>query len=110
MNPKQVEFDRILQELCSSFAKKSPGERSSFRAAVSLEEFYTLIEFARRAAVFSLRRNDSHILQGGLTALAMIEAERTDSRDILIALALLHHSAVRIGMNPSSAFQTAAPV
>jgi hypothetical protein len=110
LNPQHMKLDDILRELCSSFVAKSLDERSEFRSAVSLEEFYTLIEFARRTAVFALRSNDAQILKDGLTGLAMIEAERTDFRDILVALALLHHSATRIGINPSSAFAAAAKI
>jgi len=110
LNPKPSELDTILRELCSTFPGKSNEEQAEFRSAISLDEFYTLIEFARRSAVFALRNKDPDVLNNGLIGIAMIEAERTDYRDILAALALLHHSATRIGINASSAFANAAKI
>lgn len=110
LNPRPSELDTILRELCSTYTRKSNQEQSEFRSAITLDEFYTLIEFARRSAVFALRSKDPDILNTGLTSIAMIEAERTDFRDILSALALLHHSATRIGLNPSKVFANAAKI
>jgi len=108
LNPKPSELDTILRELCANFTGKTKQEQSEFRSAITLDEFYTLIEFARRSAVFALRSKDHDILNDGLTSIAMIDAERIDFRDLLSALALLHHSATRIGVNPPAMFTNAA--
>ena len=42
-----------------------------------MDEFYKLLKFAQRLAVFALRNKDAELVQDGLTALAMIEAKRT---------------------------------
>jgi len=75
-----------------------------------MDEFYKLIEFARRASVFALRNKDIQLLQDGLTAVTMIEAKRTDFRDILWVLALLHHTASRIGVDADSLFRNTAKI
>lgn len=75
-----------------------------------MDEFYKLIEFARRVAVFALRDKDAELLRDGLTALAMIEAKRTDFRDILWALALLHHTGSRIGVDADSLIRDIARI
>ncbi len=104
LNPELSELDTSLRKLCTTFPGKSKLEQEKFRSAIPLDEFYTLFEFARRSSVFALRDKDPDILNSALISIAMIEAERTDFRDILITLALLHHSAKRIGLDPSSTF------
>jgi hypothetical protein len=78
------------------------------RTAISLEEFYTLLTFSSRAAVFALRERNVDWIKNGLRAVAMIEAERTDARDILLSIPLLYHSAKRIGANADQLFREAA--
>ena len=110
INPKPVEMDETLRELSASFLNMSSEQRDEFRGAVSLDEFYTLLEFARRSSVFAVREDNSELIGNGLVAIAMIEAKRTDFRDILVALSLLHHSASKIGMDVRSEFAKAAAI
>jgi hypothetical protein len=110
LNIEPAELDTGLQELCANFVGKPKSEQEKLRSAISLDEFYTLIEFARRSSVFALRDKDSDILNSALISIAMIEAERTDFRDILATLALIHHSAKRIGLDPSSMFLNFAKI
>lgn len=110
LSPKQVELDETLRALCASFAAMPATERIEFRGSVSLDEFYTLLAFAQRSSVFALRSESPELLRDGLAAIAMIEAERTDFRDILMALALLHHSAGRLGMDAAPTFAAAAEI
>lgn len=110
LSPKEVELDETLRTLCDSFAGMPANERINFRGSVSLDEFYTLLAFALRSSVFALRSEDPELLRHGLTAIAMIEAERTDFRDILMALALLHHSAGRLCMDVAATLTAAAEI
>jgi hypothetical protein len=110
LNPGPSDLDAQIRKSCKSFSALSKQERVEFTAAVSLEEFDNLIEFARRAAVFALRNQDIALLRDGLTALAMIQAKRTDFRDILVALALLHHTGSRIGVDPDSLLREVARI
>lgn len=73
-----------------------------------MDDLYTLLSYGKRAAVFALRERSAQPLIDGLRAIAMIEAERTDPRDILWTLALLHHAAERIGQEPERLFRDAA--
>src|SRR5262249_48602062 len=79
--------------------------RTAMRAAISMEEFYTLLTFAHRAAVFAIREQSADWAVDGLTAVTMIEAERVDWRDILVALGLLHHAATRVGLDADQVFR-----
>ena len=69
---------------------------------------YTLLLFARRAAVFSLRDGDASSAQTGLDACALVDAERIDYRDILVALALLDHVFERVGADRFKRFLDAS--
>ena len=75
------------------------------RAAISIGEFDTLLAFAHRAAVFAIRDHNAPWAIDGLTAITMIEAERIDWREILIALGLVHHGATRAGLDADQLFR-----
>lgn len=99
LKPAAHPLDSSLASLCRRFAKSSDPERAAMRAAISMDEFYTLIAFARRAAVFAIREQSAARAVDGLTAVTMIEAQRVDWRDILVAVGLLHHAATRTGLD-----------
>ena len=108
INPKPNEFDAALAELSRRYAQSDAATRARMRRSISMEEFSTLLSFANRAAVFGLRERSAERLSDGLSAVAMVEQERTDYRDILWTLATLHHSAARIGASPERLFGDAA--
>src|ERR1035441_3516391 len=110
LNPGRVPLDAQIRQCCKDFVELSGSKRTEYSAAISLDELYTLIEFAKRAAVFSLRNKDADPLKDAFTALAIIEAKRTDFRDILATLAFLHHTAARIGQDPEPLFRGAAEI
>ena len=108
INPTKNSLDSELSRLCERFAKSNARARAGLRNSVSLDEFYTLLTFSRRSAVFAIRERNVNMVRNGLTAVAMIEAERTDFRDILSVLALLHHSAKRVGGDADQLFRETA--
>jgi hypothetical protein len=110
LNPAPSDLDAQIRKICMAFAALPEAERAKFTSAISMDEFYKLITFARRAAVFALRDKDVEFLQDGLTALAMIEAKRTDFRDILWVLALLYHTASRICVDADSLLRNTATI
>jgi hypothetical protein len=67
----------------------------------------TLLTFARRAAVFSIREGTPAKLNAGLRACAALDTAVVDERDILWDIALLHHAATRIGLSPTTALRAA---
>jgi hypothetical protein len=108
VNPVKNSLDSELSELCQRFAKSDASVRAEMRTSISSDEFYTLFSFSNRSAVFAIRERNLNWVRNGLTAIAMIEAERTDSRDILWALSLLYHSARRVGADADQLFRSAA--
>jgi hypothetical protein len=105
LNPEKVALDDELRGLCSTFREMAKGKRSKFRKAQTLDQKYTLLAFARRSALFALRDKSPEILRGGLTSIAMVD---TDFRYILVALAVLHHSAKRLELDATQEFEKAA--
>ncbi len=108
LRPRQVPLDSALAELTREFAKADARIRATIRGSISMDEFYRLLTFSQRAAVFALRERSIGWVTNGLTAIAMIEAERVDFRDILVALSLLNHAAERIGEDANRLFREAS--
>jgi hypothetical protein len=108
INPAPSALDSKLRELCRNFAKGGAVSRAKTRASISMDEFYTLLTFSKRAAVFGIRERNAAWLVDGLTALSMIELDRVDFRDALVSVSLLHHSALRIGQNANQLLSDAA--
>lgn len=108
LNPSPCELDNQIRKSCKIFPNLSEAERTNFTAAISMDEFYKLIAFARRSTVFALRAKDGDLLHDALSALAIIEAKRTDFRDVVWALALLHHTATAIGLDADALVRTTA--
>ena len=106
-DPTRVELDGAVADVCRSFAQLADDVRNDVRRTISLDEFYTLLTFSRRAAVFALRGVQSDLVDG-MTAISMIEAERVDFRDIVVALGLLHHAGIRVGQDVSRLWEETA--
>jgi hypothetical protein len=108
IRPVPLPLDSAIAELCKRFATADERTREGLRSAISMDEFYTLLAFAKRAAVFAIRGRDAGWVEVGMTAIALVECNRVDYRDILMALSLLHHAAGRAGMDTAKVFRDAA--
>src|SRR4051794_38074752 len=107
-DPPENALDGELSALCRRFAASDPAGRSRLRDSASMDDFYTLLSFSQRAAVFAMRdRKTEHVIDG-LTAVATIEQSRIDFRDALVALSLLYHAGQVIGANLDDLFRKAA--
>lgn len=108
INPMKIQLDGEIQNLCKLFRTLSEQERNEFRKRAGIEDLYTFWSFANRASVFAMRERNQEFIEDGLVAISMIESERMDFRDIPTPLPLLSHSAERIGMDATQAFDVAA--
>jgi hypothetical protein len=107
-DPEKHPLDDELSTLCHRFAASDPAGRSRLRGSTSMDDFYTLLSFSRRSAVFAMRdRKIEHVVDG-LTAVAIIEQSRIDFRDALGALSLLYHAARVIGADVDGLFGKAS--
>ena len=108
INPTKLALDSELSALAERFAGSDKKTQANMRTSISMDEFYTLLTFSRRSAVFAMREQNVKWARNGLTAIAMIEAERVDYRDILVALSLFYHSSKRVGADPDKLFRDVA--
>ena len=110
LRPVRHPLDARLAALCQRYAKAGNERRAAIRQAIRARDLDTLLEFARRAAVFAIREHRASWAIDGLTAVTMIEAGRTDYRDLLVALGLLHHAAARAGLKADRLFRETRPL
>jgi hypothetical protein len=76
-------------------ATQLQGEaRADLRAALTQEDLYTLLTFARRAAVRALRGDAEQLIRGWL-AVGLVDLERVNWRDAAVATGLLTYGASR---------------
>ena len=104
IDPRPLPLDDDLRRLCNDFKARPAGLRN----ALTMDDFYLLMHFARRAAVFALRGKSPQWIEDGLTAVAIADDARVDLRDLFIPLSLLHHAALRIGADANALFDRAA--
>lgn len=98
-------LDDMLREVVRKYAASEPQQRAAIRESISMDGFYTLMTFASRSAVFAIRERKVEFVRDGLTAIAMIDQERVDFRDIPTNLPLLYHAATRIGADADTMFR-----
>jgi hypothetical protein len=99
-DPRPRPLDRELSALCRRFAAS--------RKSTVVEDIGTLLAFSRRAAVFAMREGQPEHIVDGLTAIAQIDGNRADFRDLLLALSLLDHASRRIGVDSDRLLAEAA--
>lgn len=95
--------DKVLRFI-EYWRRLDPGERAEVRSSLTMDDFYTLLTFARRRTLLALRANDPAIVVAGIEGISLIDAERIDWRDAVWASALLAYAGGRTGLNVSDAF------
>jgi hypothetical protein len=96
--------DDELRRLCERFRARPAGVRN----ALTTDDLYALLAFAGRAAVAGMSAGDAAPIADGLTAVAMIDDERVDPRDLEPVLDVLHHAAMFVGADAGALFAEAA--
>src|SRR5688500_2093297 len=86
LKPKQLPLDIDLKELSRRAAALDADAHARMRHAISMDEFYTLLAFSRRMALFSIREKSPEGLREAVEAVALIEIARVDFRDVSVAL------------------------
>lgn len=107
-NPQPVPLDSALSAVVRSLAAAPADVRAQARGRISMEQFYTLLNFSQRAAVIGLREKNVERVRDGLAAVALIERARIDDRNIPLVLSLLYHATVRIGADADALFSASA--
>lgn len=84
-------------------------ELVEFRDALTQDDFYTLLTFARRVAVRVLRGHADQ-LSAGWAAVGLVDSERVDWRDAAVATGLLGYCAARTDTDPRAAVSRALTI
>lgn len=106
-------IDYRIERAVTNFADLDEAERNSVRDSLAMDDFHTLLTFAHRCALATLRCRDASKIETAFIALAMIELERIDWRDLLVANRLVCYAGQQLGAPVSNlvgrAMQLAAP-
>src|SRR5262249_40626595 len=97
VSPAPTSLDGELRAVCETYAAATVEEREKLRDSISMQGFGTLMTFAQRCAIFAIREKKTEFVVSGLRALAMIEEQRVDFRDIYLCMPLLYHAASKLG-------------
>ncbi|MEO0422995.1 MAG: hypothetical protein AAF184_11700 [Pseudomonadota bacterium] len=81
--------DTEIQLRVEEFRALSAEGRRRFTERLSIEDQYSLIQLAKRSAVFALRERSTEPCRIGLNALAALDLARMDPRDVTWAAAVL---------------------
>ena len=103
-----VPFDHTLRELVVAYRQAEASVRAQTRGALTMDDQYTLITFARRSAVMGLAGETEQRVGEGLGALAMLDSERIDPRDAMWAAALLRYACASRGAPAKTLYAEAA--
>jgi hypothetical protein len=90
-------LDLELQKLTRAFKDWSATKRLAVRRAISADEAYTLVHFAKRCAVLALRERSALRCEDGLTALSMLDETRIDPMDAAWALGFVSYAITATG-------------
>ncbi len=99
--------DKTVRALVFRYRSSDAEERAAIRAALTMDDFYTLCTFARRCAVRALRARDAALAADVVTAMALIDRERIDWRDILWTLGLTTHALRSLATDADSVLRRA---
>jgi hypothetical protein len=91
--------DRTIESMVLNFAGLEEAERNAMRDSLTMDDFYTLLTFVRRCALATLRNGAPGRIKPAFIAIAMIELERIDWRDLLVAIWLVQYTGQRQGVS-----------
>ena len=92
----ESELDSSIDQLVSIYRVSPPDQRSELGDMLSMDDCYTLLTFARRSTVRAIRSQDLSVAVDGLAAVAMVDPQRVDRRDILQTVGVLYFALSRL--------------
>jgi len=96
--------DDQLTRLCHWYMRSSPMERGAFSSSLQRGHGDLLLVFSERMATLAIRETSVSRLRCGIVAIGMLGLTTLDFRESLVVLALLHRSAVKLGVDPNALF------
>jgi hypothetical protein len=101
-------LDETLFGIVSAYSALPGPQRERFVAALSPQQRSLLGVFGHRAATLSVREQDPERLRIGLVANAIANTVIPEKRNVDVALAVFHHCAQRLALDPVALFDEAA--
>lgn len=77
------------------------ADSARVRSSLTMDDFYTLMTFARRCVLAALRNEDPGAVEAAFDALSAIDIERVDWRDVVMEASLASYAARRVGVPPN---------
>ncbi|HEX6386848.1 MAG TPA: hypothetical protein VF177_19455 [Anaerolineae bacterium] len=100
--------DDRLADIVGRFMAATGQEREAFQSALSQENRSLFGIYGHRAATLSVRQQDPDKLLSGLVGDVIANYTIPDRRDVSLGLAIYHHCAGKLGLNPVEVFDQAA--
>jgi hypothetical protein len=100
--------DARIRQFVAEYRTANAPSRQAIRDALTMDDFYTLLTFARRSTVSAVRAKDPAILRDGVDSLAAIDQQRVDPRDHAWAAALVAWASRHVGLDARTALGQAA--
>ena len=101
-------LDGLLAEIVGAFTALAAPERAQFMAALSASERALFALFGHRAATLAVRSGDADQLRLALVGSVIANYDIPDRRNVDVALAVFHHCARKLELNPQEVFDEAA--
>lgn len=105
---EESQLDETIRKLVAEFAGSSPDARDQLMSRLSMDDLYTLLHFSKRSAVFALREHKPERCAEAAMALAAIDEERIDPRDLHWAAGVVDAAATAIGADRTKLYREAA--
>ncbi|HXN48398.1 MAG TPA: hypothetical protein VN893_17245 [Bryobacteraceae bacterium] len=99
--------EEVFRSVLAAFEEADEAGRVKVTERLSRESGAALLAFASELAASALRRNSPELIRLGLLAVG-VEGGRCDIRDDMTALALLYHSAAKLGLDAAASFSKVA--
>lgn len=101
------EVDESVADVCDLYVQTTSDQRGVLASDLNQTAYFNLGAFSVRMVMVSVRQNSKTLLLKGLVALIIkMKWPKTDTREVLMDLAVLYHSAARLG-NPVALFHVA---
>lgn len=100
-------IDEKIEDICELYMQANSVQRAALSSDLNQTACFNLSAFSIRMAMLSVRQNSKVLLLKGLVALIMeIEYSKIDTREILMDLSVLYHSATKLS-SPDHLFHRA---
>lgn len=106
--PLPSETDARLDTAVARFMAADPDQRELLQAALDPAQRSLFGIYGHRAATRAVREAVPGLLLKGLVGAAVANYEIPDSRRVEVGLAVYHHCARKLGLNPADVFGQAA--